>query len=143
MDVFICAGAAVAHAAGDGAVFQRDGVLPLNDQSFGVVGGQVGVFYGDGCGGVDGGGILAVGGVAAAVHIDGSAAAVGADGRRRVAGGLDRQVGGVGGVAVDGVGAGALRHGAGAAKTASRPALTAGPAGFSLVPENGKEMAKT
>ena len=79
----------VAHVAGGIAVFERDGVLTLDDKGFGVVRRQVRILHGDVRRGVDRGGVVAVRGVRAAAHVDRTAAAVGADGRGRVAGGLD------------------------------------------------------
>ena len=50
----------VAHIAGDGAVFERNGVLSLNDQGLGIAGAEGSIFYGDVSGGVDGGRVVAV-----------------------------------------------------------------------------------
>lgn len=66
--------------------------LPLNDERFGIVRGELRVFDGNGCRGVNGRGVVPVRGIAAARDVHGSAAAVGADSRRRVAGGGDGQV---------------------------------------------------
>ena len=68
----------VAHVAGDIAVFERDGVLTLDDKGFGVVRCQVRILHGDVRRGVDRGGVVAVRGVRAAAHVD-----------RAAAGGLD------------------------------------------------------
>ena len=114
MDVLVGAGAlGVAHIAGDGAVFQSDGVLALNDQRLGVVGGEGGVLHGDVGSGVDSGRVIAVGGVAAAAYVHGAAAPIGTDGRRGIAGGVHGEVAGVGGAAAGGLEAAGVVGGGG------------------------------
>lgn len=114
VDVLLGAAAlGVAHIAGNVAVLQRDAVLALNHQLLGVVGGEDGVLHGNVGGGVHGGRVVAVGGIAAAVHIDGATAPVGADGRRGIAGGTDHQIGGVGGAAAGGLDAAGVVGGGG------------------------------
>ncbi len=114
VDVFIGAGAlGAAHIAGYSAVGQGDGVAALDDQSLGVVGGEVSTRDGDICCGINGRGVIAIGGIAAAGNLHRAAAPVGADGSRGVAGGLYIEVGGVGDAAAGGLdAAGVVRRGA-------------------------------
>ena len=93
---------ALGVVGGQIAVIECDGVEALDAHTLGEIGGQRRVGDRDIRRGVNGGRAQTVGGVAAAVHHDGSAAAVGTDGRAGPAGGLDRQIIGVGHTAARG-----------------------------------------
>ena len=91
------------HAACGGAVDQRDRILALHNHGFRIIGGKRRVAYGYVSRGVYRGRAGAVGGVGAAVHVDSSAAAVGANRRRRVAAGGYGKVGRIGRAAAGGL----------------------------------------
>ena len=85
MHVFTAAGAGLcAHGTGDGAVRKGNGIFAFDNQSFGIMGCQKGVFHRDGGSGINGRRIIAAAFITAAGDLYGTAAPVGANGGRRI-----------------------------------------------------------
>ena len=83
---------ALGVVGGEVAVRQRDGIETLDAHALGEIGNELRVRDGDIRSGINRRGAEPVGGIRAAVHGDGTAAPVGADGRGGLAAGCDGQV---------------------------------------------------